>query len=243
MIQIVGPQLRQWDVGRSVGVSDSKATHVHFANQGDSKAPIIKIENGEAIIPNYLLQTGKALNAYAVLDGVTLESKSFAVLKRERPENYVYEDDQRNYIYELITNAENAVANANQAAENANQAAENANQAAEKCGTDGITPHIGNNGNWFIGETDTGMPSRGEPGPQGPQGEKGDPGEKGEPGLQGPPGKPYELTPEDKEEIAALVGCTGGGLSVTDDGNGNVVIKSTGSVSITDDGDGNVTIA
>jgi hypothetical protein len=128
MIQIAGSHLSQWDVGRSVSVSDSKATHVHFANQGDSKAPIIKIENGEAKIPDYLLQTGKALNAYAVLDGVTLESRSFAVCKRERPENYVYEDDRRNYIYELITSAEAAV-------ENANQAAQNANEAAEKIGS------------------------------------------------------------------------------------------------------------
>lgn len=128
MIQIAGSHLSQWDVGRSVSVSDSKATHVHFANQGDSKAPIIKIENGEAKIPDYLLQTGKALNAYAVLDGVTLESRSFAVCKRERPENYVYEDDRRNYIYELITRAEDAV-------ENANQAAQKANEAAEKLGS------------------------------------------------------------------------------------------------------------
>ena len=31
-------------------------------------------------------------------------------------------------------------------------------------GTGGITPHIGANGNWYIGNTDTGMPSRGEKG-------------------------------------------------------------------------------
>jgi hypothetical protein len=31
-------------------------------------------------------------------------------------------------------------------------------------GEDGITPHIGDNGNWFIGDTDTGKPSRGENG-------------------------------------------------------------------------------
>lgn len=29
-------------------------------------------------------------------------------------------------------------------------------------GKNGITPHIGDNGNWFIGETDTEMPSQGE---------------------------------------------------------------------------------
>lgn len=55
---------------------------------------------------------------------------------------------------------------------------------------DGITPHIGANGNWFIGETDTGMPSRGEAGPTGAQGEKGEPGPQGIQGEQGPKGDP-----------------------------------------------------
>ena len=32
-------------------------------------------------------------------------------------------------------------------------------------GADGITPNIGTNGNWYIGDTDTGLPSRGEQGP------------------------------------------------------------------------------
>lgn len=31
-------------------------------------------------------------------------------------------------------------------------------------GKDGITPHIGDNGNWYLGTTDTGKPSRGENG-------------------------------------------------------------------------------
>ena len=34
-------------------------------------------------------------------------------------------------------------------------------------GADGITPTIGENDNWYLGETDTGKPSRGEAGPQG----------------------------------------------------------------------------
>lgn len=131
MIHNVDPQLSQWDVGRSVKVTDSNATHIHFANKGDSKAVIIEIKEGSAKIPDYLLQTGKTVIAYAVQDGVTLEVKSFAVRKRERPENYVYDDDQRNYIYVLITNAETATVNANQAAELANEAADKALKAAE----------------------------------------------------------------------------------------------------------------
>lgn len=40
-------------------------------------------------------------------------------------------------------------------------------------GTDGITPHIGENGNWYIGDTDTGRPSRGEPGRDGATPQRG----------------------------------------------------------------------
>lgn len=130
MIQIVGPRLSQWDTGRSIRVNDSNATHVHIANRGDSHAPILEIVNGEAKIPDYLLQTGKELCVYLVQDGITQESDIFSVRKRERPENYVYEDDRRNYIYELITNAQTATAAANQAAVNANNAAVQATEAA-----------------------------------------------------------------------------------------------------------------
>ena len=52
-------------------------------------------------------------------------------------------------------------------------------------GKDGLTPFIGNNGNWWIGGLDTGVKAAGPQGPQGPQGPKG---EKGEQGIQGIPG-------------------------------------------------------
>ena len=40
-------------------------------------------------------------------------------------------------------------------------------------GQDGITPTIGDNGNWYIGDTDTGKPSRGKIGPAGADGTTG----------------------------------------------------------------------
>ena len=128
MIEIIGTELNQWDSGRCVKVTE--ASHVHFANQGDSKAVIMEIVDSQALIPNYLLQTGKQLCVYAVLNGVTIERKMFPVKKRERPENYVYDDDQRNYIYELITSVEEAVEDANLATQTANEAADKALQAA-----------------------------------------------------------------------------------------------------------------
>lgn len=51
-------------------------------------------------------------------------------------------------------------------------------------GKDGITPHIGVNGNWYLAETDTGVPAT---------------------GPQGPAGDDYTLTDADKSSIAALV--------------------------------------
>lgn len=138
MIEIDGNELYQWDTGRRVVVTGIEVEHVHFANQGDSKAVIMGAVDIHAQIPDFLLQSGKQLCVYAVKDGITVESKTFYVKKRERPENYVYEDDRRNYIYELVANAESAIESmwwayqdTNIATENANLAAENANNSAD----------------------------------------------------------------------------------------------------------------
>ena len=40
----------------------------------------------------------------------------------------------------------------------------------DKIASGGVTPHIGDNGNWYIGTTDTGKPSRGEKGADGAPG-------------------------------------------------------------------------
>ena len=69
-----------------------------------------------------------------------------------------------------------------------------AKASGEFDGADGITPTIGENGNWYLGDIDTNKPSRGEKGdtgstgPTGPQGEIGPQGPKGEIGPQGPKG-------------------------------------------------------
>ena len=55
-------------------------------------------------------------------------------------------------------------------------------------GADGITPTIGANGNWFLGSTDTGKPSRGAtgaPGADGKDGAAGTPGKDGKDGTNG----------------------------------------------------------
>lgn len=55
-------------------------------------------------------------------------------------------------------------------------------------GKDGLTPTIGANGNWYIGDIDTKTPSRGEKGEQGEQGIQGEKGAPGAKGADGPAG-------------------------------------------------------
>lgn len=62
-------------------------------------------------------------------------------------------------------------------------------------GAAGVTPHIGDNGNWYLGSTDTGKPSRGE------KGEKGDPGKDGVNGETGPAGPRGEKGTDGKTPV------------------------------------------
>lgn len=66
-----------------------------------------------------------------------------------------------------------------------NEALTAAKASGEFDGADGITPTIGENGNWFLGDVDTNKPSRGEKGETGARGEKGETGATGADGADG----------------------------------------------------------
>ena len=69
-----------------------------------------------------------------------------------------------------------------------NEALTAAKASGEFDGADGITPTIGDNGNWYLGDTDTNKPSRGEKGDKGDTGAQGIQGEKGDTGATGATG-------------------------------------------------------
>ena len=108
-----------------------------------------------------------------------------------------------------------------------NEALAQAKASGEFDGADGLTPTIGDNGNWYLGATDTGKPSRGEKGdkgangsqgpqgdigPQGPQGEigpKGDTGAQGPQGEQGPKGDTGDIGPQGPKGDTGATGAAG----------------------------------
>lgn len=95
--------------------------------------------------------------------------------------------------------------------ENGNWFINNYDTGVKARGDDGITPHIGMNGNWYIGDTDTGVPATGPKGDKGDKGETGATGPQGPQGIQGPKGDKGEQGPAGPVNIA-------NNLETTDEG-------------------------
>lgn len=87
-----------------------------------------------------------------------------------------------------------------------------------KDGADGVTPHIGDNGNWYIGETDTGIKAEGTDGADGQDGINGVDGKDGANGQDGADG----VTPHIGDNGNWYIGETDTGVKAegTDGANG-----------------------
>lgn len=94
--------LFQWDTGRRIQIIPAYGTtlnEVHFANSQTPLA-LIKIpeEDGIVGIPDVLLQTSGRVAVYAVYtdsDGRrTVDSTRIRVLAREKPDDYVYTEEE-----------------------------------------------------------------------------------------------------------------------------------------------------
>ncbi|QEK19013.1 collagen-like protein [[Clostridium] hylemonae] len=87
--------------------------------------------------------------------------------------------------------------------ENGNWFINNYDTGVKARGDDGITPHIGASGNWYIGEADTGVPATG------PKGEKGEAGPMGPQGLTGVTGPQGATGPQGLTGPQGPTGATG----------------------------------
>lgn len=103
MISIDREMLWQWDYGQRVQLHDVPVgTKVHFSNAAIKPNALVTeaYEDGEGVyadIPDVLLQTAGTLTAYIYLEdgdeGHTEYRKLFIVRDRERPDDYVYTED------------------------------------------------------------------------------------------------------------------------------------------------------
>lgn len=179
--------LWQWDTGRRVKiVGGAGVKQIHYQNNCFDRSVDVDVEeDGTAIIPDELLQDYHRLTAYAYVTddtgAYTMVQQDFPVYKRAKPADYVFTPVEQTTIAEIAAIAQSV------------------RDDADAGRFDGITPSIGDNGNWYLGTTDTGKPSRGA------TGAKGDPGSKGDPGAAGhTPVKGTDYwTASDKAEVVA----------------------------------------
>ena len=194
--------LWQWDTGRRVKITDGDGVkQVHYQNRCFGRSVDVDVgTDGTAIIPDELLQDWHPLTAYAYVTddtgAYTMVQQDFVVHKRAKPAGYVYTPtDQMTLrtiqrqigdLADLTTEAKDTlVAAINEVARTGGAGSMDlrVSDGYIQYSADGVTPHIGDNGNWYVGSTDTGKPSRGATGAPGKDGADGKPGATGADGI------------------------------------------------------------
>ena len=88
----------QWDLNRKLIVEDATINEVHFCNGTDSCSLVVMVyeEEGKRLanVPNILLQNDWRINVYGYDKSYTKHSAAFKVIKRSKPEDYVYTETE-----------------------------------------------------------------------------------------------------------------------------------------------------
>lgn len=98
-------ELWQWDTGRKIVVDDKSVSEVHYQKYSSTQAITREVINGKAEIPNFLLQDTHAVTVYAysgsIENGCTMAEKTFNVVKKPKPANYVETEEDKAILAKL----------------------------------------------------------------------------------------------------------------------------------------------
>lgn len=98
-------ELWQWDTGRKIVVDDKSVSEVHYSKYSSTQAITRKVIDGKAEIPNFLLQDTHAITVYAysgsIENGYTMAEKTFNVVKKPKPANYVETEEDKAILAKL----------------------------------------------------------------------------------------------------------------------------------------------
>lgn len=169
--------LWQWDTGRRLHVG-SGVEQIHYQNRALGRSVDVDVgADGTAIIPDELLQDCHTLTAYVYVTddtgAYTMVQQDFIVHKRAKPAGYVYTPTDQMTLQTIQRQIGDLADLTTGAKTDLVEAINEAARTGGGAGADGVTPHIGSNGNWYIGSTDTGKPSRGATGAKGSDGTDG----------------------------------------------------------------------
>lgn len=98
-------ELWQWDTGRKIVVDDKSVSEVHYSKYSSTQAITREVIDGKAEIPNFLLQDTHAVTVYAysgsIENGYTMAEKTFNVVKKPKPANYVETEEDKAILSKL----------------------------------------------------------------------------------------------------------------------------------------------
>lgn len=169
-------RLYQWDVNQRLIVDGTPDGTLFDFVQGSNVLtlkPYSKDGHTYVNIPNIMLQTAANIVVYQYLvdgeEGHTETKDTLFIHAREKPSDYIYTETE---IYTIEEAIQDAIAKAK---------ADGSFRGED--GKDGLTPYIGENKNWWIGENDTGIKAEGIDGKNGKDGADGLDGVDGIDGL------------------------------------------------------------
>lgn len=84
----------QWDLNRKIVLEDKTIAQVHFSNAFGHNAYVVLAQDGVAQVPNILLQEDADIYVYAYDGEATKHSATFGVVKRNKPDGYVYTETE-----------------------------------------------------------------------------------------------------------------------------------------------------
>lgn len=88
----------QWDLDRKLIVNDASITQVHFCNRTDECSLVCETYTEDGLnlvnVPNVLLQDDWRINVYAYDVNYTKHSDVFNVIRRSKPDSYVYTETE-----------------------------------------------------------------------------------------------------------------------------------------------------
>ena len=121
--------LYQWDTGRTV-VLDFDAAQCHFEGKAYGRTVDVDVKGKTAIIPDVLLQKSGKLRVFAFVgtpdEGYTKIEKTFDVVPRNKPSDYVFTPTEQITLETAVTTANEAKATAETAVTTAIEAKANA---------------------------------------------------------------------------------------------------------------------
>lgn len=119
-------ELFQWDIGQIIVLTDEQAAEeVHFKNDNSQEALVIRVVNNEAAIPNILLQEPLPIEVLLYYkdedESYTIRRKTFGVIPRLKPIDYVYTETEVFEYRTILAIAQDIAASAEASATNVPQ--------------------------------------------------------------------------------------------------------------------------